>query len=93
MPRLLAALTTEHFTLQGARSQTASESASRASLYILSVSSALVAMGFIQASKEWASTIVTTAIPRSQSTTRMRGGRAGGAAVSGAGADVTRPPG
>ena len=43
---LLTALTTEHFTLQGARSQTASESASRASLYILSVSSALVALGF-----------------------------------------------
>jgi hypothetical protein len=44
---LLTALTTEHFTLQGARSQTASESASRASLYILSVSSASVALGFI----------------------------------------------
>ncbi len=44
---LLTALTTEHFTLQGARSQTASESASRASLCILSVSSALVALGFI----------------------------------------------
>ena len=44
---LLTALTTEHFTLQGANSQTASESASRASLYILSVSSALVALGFI----------------------------------------------
>jgi hypothetical protein len=49
---LLTALTTEHFTLQGARSQTASESASRASLYILSVSSTLVALGFIgQASR------------------------------------------
>jgi hypothetical protein len=44
---LLTALTTEHFTLQGARSQTAGESASRASLYILSVSSTLVALGFI----------------------------------------------
>jgi hypothetical protein len=44
---LLTALTTEHFTLQTARSQTASESASRASLYILSVSSTLVALGFI----------------------------------------------
>jgi len=44
---LLTALTTEHFTLQGARAQTAAESASRASLYILSVSSTLVAMGFI----------------------------------------------
>jgi hypothetical protein len=44
---LLAALTTEHFTLQGARSQTVSESSSRAALYIGSVSSALVALGFI----------------------------------------------
>jgi hypothetical protein len=45
--RLLTALTTEHFTLQGARSQTVSESASRASLYLFSVSSTLVALGFI----------------------------------------------
>ena len=45
--QLLAALTTEHFTLQGARSQTVSESASRASLYLFSVSSTLVALGFI----------------------------------------------
>ncbi len=46
-PQLLTALTTEHFTLQGARSQTVSESASRASLYLISVSSTLVALGFI----------------------------------------------
>jgi hypothetical protein len=44
---LLAALTTEHFTLQGARSQTVSESASRATLYVMAVSSALVGLGFI----------------------------------------------
>ena len=44
---LLSALTTEHFTLQGARAQTASESASRASLFIFSVSSTLVALGFL----------------------------------------------
>ncbi|MGH3456968.1 hypothetical protein [Aeromicrobium sp.] len=44
---LLTALTTEHFTLQGARAQTASESASRASLYIFSVSSTLIALGFL----------------------------------------------
>jgi hypothetical protein len=44
---LLTALTTEHFTLQGARSQTMSESASRTTLYIGAVSSALVALGFI----------------------------------------------
>jgi hypothetical protein len=45
--QLLTALTTEHFTLQGARSQTISESAARASVYVFSVSSALVALGFI----------------------------------------------
>jgi hypothetical protein len=45
--QLLTALTTEHFTLQGARSQTVSESASRASFYLFSVSSTLVALGFI----------------------------------------------
>ena len=44
---LLTALTTEHFTLQGARSQTMSESASRTTLYIGAVSSALIALGFI----------------------------------------------
>jgi hypothetical protein len=45
--QLLTALTTEHFTLQGARSQTMSESSARASIYVFSVSSALVALGFI----------------------------------------------
>jgi hypothetical protein len=44
---LLTALTTEHFTLQGARSQTMSESSARASLYVFAVSSTLVALGFI----------------------------------------------
>lgn len=44
---LLTALTTEHFTLQGARSQTMSESSARASVYLFSVSSALVALGFV----------------------------------------------
>ena len=46
-PQLLTALTTEHFTIQGARSQTTSESSARASLYVYSVSSALIALGFI----------------------------------------------
>ena len=45
--RLLTALTTEHFTLQGARSQTMSETSSRAAVYMGSVSSALVALGFV----------------------------------------------
>jgi hypothetical protein len=45
--QLMTMLTTEHFTLQGARSQTVSETGSRASLYMISVSSTLVALGFI----------------------------------------------
>jgi hypothetical protein len=45
--QLLTALSTEHFTLQGASSQTISESSARASVYVFSVSSALVALGFI----------------------------------------------
>jgi hypothetical protein len=44
---LLTALTTEHFTLQGARSQTVSESTARGALYISAVSSTLIALGFI----------------------------------------------
>jgi hypothetical protein len=45
--KLLTALSTEHFTLQGARSQTMTESAARASVYVFSLSSSLVALGFI----------------------------------------------
>src|SRR5918995_6672971 len=45
--QLLTALSTEHFTLQGARSQTMSESSARASVYVFAVSSALVALGFV----------------------------------------------
>jgi hypothetical protein len=44
---LLTALTTEHFTLQSARSQTMSKSSARASVYLVSLSSTLVALGFI----------------------------------------------
>jgi hypothetical protein len=44
---LLTALTTEHFGLSGARAQVSGESSSRAALYISSVSSTLVALGFI----------------------------------------------
>lgn len=44
---LLTMLTTEHFTLQGARGSTISESSARAALYVGAVSSALIALGFI----------------------------------------------
>jgi hypothetical protein len=42
----MSALVTEHFVLQSAASTTVSEAAARASLYMFSLSSALVAMGF-----------------------------------------------
>jgi hypothetical protein len=44
---LLTTLTTEHFALQGARSQTVGESAARSALYLGSVSSTLIALGFV----------------------------------------------
>jgi hypothetical protein len=49
---LLTALTTEHFTLQGARSTTVSESTARAALFVGALSSSLVALGFIAQSSE-----------------------------------------
>jgi hypothetical protein len=45
--QILTTLTTEHFTLQGARSQTVSESSARGALYLGSVSSTLIAIGLI----------------------------------------------
>lgn len=50
---LLSALVTEHFVLQSRASSTISEASSRCSLYLLSLSSSLVALGFsTQASNE-----------------------------------------
>jgi hypothetical protein len=49
---LLSALTTEHFVLQTASSTTVSESVGRASIYMFSLSSSLVAMGFTSQSPE-----------------------------------------
>jgi hypothetical protein len=46
-PALLQALTTEHFTLQGARSVVISEINSRATIYLSAVSSAVVALAFV----------------------------------------------
>jgi hypothetical protein len=44
---LLTMLTTEHFTLQGARANTVSESTARAALYVGSLSASLVALGLL----------------------------------------------
>jgi hypothetical protein len=48
----MSAIVTEHFVLQTAANATVSESETRASLYILALSSALVAMGFASQSRE-----------------------------------------
>jgi hypothetical protein len=50
---LLTVLTTEHFTLQGARASTISESSARAALYVGAVSSALIALGFLGQASEF----------------------------------------
>ncbi|HXN03288.1 MAG TPA: hypothetical protein VN895_00510 [Candidatus Acidoferrum sp.] len=43
----MTALTTEHFVLQGARSTLTAESASRAALYLASLTGSLIALGFV----------------------------------------------
>jgi hypothetical protein len=48
----LSALVTEHFVLQTAANATVSDAAARASLYVFSLSSSLVAMGFASRSRE-----------------------------------------
>ena len=47
-----SALTTEHFVMQSVASTTVSESSARASLYLMSLSSSLVAIGFAAQSAE-----------------------------------------
>ncbi|TML48619.1 MAG: hypothetical protein E6G20_04695 [Actinobacteria bacterium] len=44
---LLTTLTTEHFTLQGVKASTISESSARSALYLGSLSALLVALGFV----------------------------------------------
>jgi hypothetical protein len=56
---LLTVLTTEHFTLQGARASTVSESSARAALFIGAVTSTLVALGFIAQASELGSAFET----------------------------------
>lgn len=51
-PAMLQALTTEHFTLQGARSVLISEVNSRATIYLSAVSSAVVALAFVTSISE-----------------------------------------
>jgi hypothetical protein len=45
-PALMSAITTEHFVMQAAIGTTISEAGSRATIYVMALSSSLVAMGF-----------------------------------------------
>ena len=60
---LLSALTTEHYVLQAAASSTISEAAARSSLYVFSLSSSLVAMGFMSQSPDVFLPFVAAVLP------------------------------
>ena len=49
---LLTALTTEHFVLQTANNSTYAEASSRSTLYVMVLSSSLVATGFVAGSTD-----------------------------------------
>lgn len=59
----MSALVTEHFVLQSASSTTVSEAGSRASLYVFSLSSALVALGFAAGSPRVFAPFLATVLP------------------------------
>ncbi|WP_280152193.1 hypothetical protein [Piscinibacter sp. XHJ-5] len=61
--QLLTALTTEHFVLQTAATATITEASARATLYLLTLSSALVAMGFTAQSSEVFLPFVAAVLP------------------------------
>jgi hypothetical protein len=60
---VIAALTTEHFVLQSAASATVNDAGARSSLYVLSLSSALVALGFASRSRDLFVPFVSTLLP------------------------------
>jgi hypothetical protein len=60
--RFMTALTTEHFVLQTAASTTVSEASARGSLYLMTLSSSLVAIGFTSGGRAFAP-LVSTVIP------------------------------
>jgi hypothetical protein len=60
---LMSALTTEHFVVQSSMSATNSESAQRASLYVFSLSSALVAFGFVSRTPTIFTPFIATVLP------------------------------
>lgn len=60
---LLTALTTEHFVLQTAANATYADAAARSSLYVFSLSSSLIAMGFISQSPDLMPVFVAIVLP------------------------------
>jgi hypothetical protein len=58
----MTALTTEHFVLQTAASTTVTESSARATLYLMTLTSSLVAIGFTSGTEAFAP-LVSTVIP------------------------------
>ena len=60
---LLSALTTEHFVLQTANNQTYSEASARSTLYVMVLSSSLVAMGFLSGSTNVLFPFAATVLP------------------------------
>ena len=58
-----SALSTEHFVLQTAAATTVNEAAARASIYIMSVSASLVAIGFASQSRDAFGPFVASVIP------------------------------
>ena len=58
----MTALTTEHFVLQTAASTTVTEASARASLYLMTLTSSLVAIGFTAGTRAFAP-LVSTVIP------------------------------
>jgi hypothetical protein len=62
-PEFMSALVTEHFVLQSTSSSTISESGSRVSIYLSSLSSGLVAIGFASSSPRALASLAFTVLP------------------------------
>jgi hypothetical protein len=59
----LSALTTEHFVLQTANSSTYAEASARSTLYVMALSSSLVAMGFLSGNTAVSIPFAATVLP------------------------------
>jgi hypothetical protein len=60
---LLTAMTTEHFVLQSANSTTYAEASARGTLYVMALSSSLVAIGFSSGSSDVLLPLIAVALP------------------------------